>query len=322
MELDSFSNLHDFELYFKINSSKSSSKKSKNKNSNISGAFERAAVSIDTIEPFDSSKFHNNYEEWFQILQNFPLLFYGFGSKIELLRDFSQFYLSDYGYVIEIDGFSSQNRLLQNSLTVICNLIKISKKNVNEINNTLKKLNTNLFIIIHTIDSECLNDEDSQNILIDFVKSSNIFLISSLDRTPFWSISFFSSMNFYSIPLNTNRFYSQEIGFSASSKSTVITDSIERYDIVLKTLTENARVVFLILAKYQLQGESGLSAHEWSDKAQSELCVRMRDSFSVQLNEFLDHKLIIQKKVNNDIYTIPLSKTQLEALVSRIENKD
>ena len=127
-------------------------------------------------------------------------------------------------------------------------------------------------------------------------------------------------MGFYFIKVDTFRPYSQEIGFVSSSKGAMVQDSIERYEVVLNTLTENARVVFAILIKNQIKGEPGLKAAEWAEKAQSELCVRIRDSFNIQLNEFMDHKLISMKK-GGEVYSIPLAKTQLEALLSRIENK-
>lgn len=308
--------VQDFEKYFQLHSIKNK-KTRKNENENkMAGAFDRSAVSIEAQPPFDPEPFEQYFEHWNEILKRFPLLFYGLGSKIELLRAFAEDMLVDQGYVVEVDGFSGQPRLIQNAISQLCDLEQV-KKNVDTLNRSLRTLRRYAFIIVHCIDDDCMSDDDTRRDLIEIVNSSNIFLIASLDRIPLWSLNFYTSMKFFTINVNTNRLYSQEIGFTMSAKSAVVLDSIERYDIVLKTLTETARVVFGVLAKYQMKTGKGLTASAWQDKAQAELFIRMRDSFNTQKNEFLDHKLIAQKK-DTDLYTIPLSQQQLSALMERL----
>ena len=316
--------VQDFERYFMINSAKPEKTRRNKNEAEMEGAFDRTAVSIEALPPFDPSPFVSQYDHWDETLKRFPLLFYGLGSKIELLRDFAQEKLVDQGYVVEVDGFSGQPRLIPQAIASLCEIEDTTKKNVDSLNSTLRTLRRYAFIVVHCIDDECMNDKETQKYLMEIAKPrSNIFLVASLDRIPLWSLNFFTSMNFFTIRVDTHRLYSQEIGFTMSSKSAVVLDSIERYDVVLKTLTETARVVFSVLAKHQMKHGTGLTASEWQDKAQAQLLVRMRDSFNTQRNEFIDHKLIAQKK-NSDIYTIPLTQQQLEALINRLyptENK-
>lgn len=309
--------IQDFEKYFQLHSTKNK-KSRKNENENkMAGAFDRSAVSIEAIPPFNPEPFEKDFEHWDAILKRFPLLFYGLGSKIDLLRAFAEQMLVDQGYVVEVDGFSGQPRLIQNAIASICELEGTTKKNVDTLNRSLRQLRRYAFIVVHCIDDECMSDNETRKDLMEIANSSNIFLVASLDRIPLWSLNFFTSMKFFTINVDTNRLYSQEIGFTMSSKSAVVLDSIERYDIVLKTLTETARVVFGVLAKHQMKTGKGLTASAWQDKAQAELFIRMRDSFNTQKNEFIDHKLVSQKK-DSDLYTIPLSQQQLQALMDRL----
>ena len=309
--------IQDFERFFQIHAQKPDKARKNKWEAEMAGAFDRSAVSIEALPPFDPSPFVSQYDHWLETVKRFPLLFYGLGSKIDLLRNFAREKLVDQGYVVEVDGFSGQPRLIPQAIASICEIEDV-KKNVDSLNAALRTERRYCFLIVHCIDDDCLNDNETRRYLMEIAKPrSNIFLVASLDRIPLWSLNFFTSMRFFTIRVDTYRLYSQEIGFTMSSKSAVVLDSIERYDVVLKTLTETARVVFGVLAKHQLKHGTGLNASEWQDKAQAELLVRMRDSFNTQKNEFLDHKLIVMKK-NTDLYQIPLNQQQREALINRL----
>lgn len=307
----------EFEKYFHIYSSRTSKTRKSKAESEMTGAFERSAVSIDALPPFDATEFQVNYDHWFSLMMRFNLLFYGFGSKIELLRDFAKTKLYGKGYVIEVDGFAGQPRLMQSAISTLCEIEGTTHKTVEHLNRSLGSCRRSAYIIVHCIDDECMIDNESARILTEISEAPNIYLVASLDRIPLWSLNFYTAMKFYTIQVNTLRLYSQEIGFTMNAKSSVVLDSIERYDVVLKTLTETSRVMFSVLAKHQLKGKGGLTASAWQDKTQSELFVRMRDSFNTQVNEFLDHKLI-QIKKDSDVYTIPLSNQQIQALLGRL----
>jgi hypothetical protein len=48
--------------------------------------------------------------------------------------------------------------------------------------------------------------------------------------------------------------------------------------------------------------------------------MRLQSTFHIQLNEFLDHRLVGEKK--SDVYSIPLTHVQLQALLAALEGTD
>jgi len=88
---------------------------------------------------------------------------------------------------------------------------------------------------------------------------------------------------------------------------------------VLKTLTGTANSIFRILLKNQIKTGEGLARSEWLDRSISELCIRLQNTFQAQINEFLDHRLIVEKKGSVGICSIPLSHVQLQALLAVLE---
>ena len=307
----------DYEQYFHIQASKSTKTAATNKE--FLGAFDRGTNTFDSETPFDPAPYEPQYMEWLALSKHFSLLFNGFGSKIELLHHFGQNFLSKYGTVIEIDGYSGQPHLIQATLTELAKHFRIREKvDFSGISNFLDGLipSEHLFIIIHSIESECLSDPESQSLLLSAANLPHISIICSIARPPFFNVRFLTGMHFAPIVVNLQRSYSKEIGYASSSKSATVIDSIDRYSLVLGTLTENARQVYLILAKHQVKEGSGFLSSEWIDRAQTELCLRLQTAFPVQVNEFMDHKLITKK---DEVYSIPLAHSQLVALISKLD---
>lgn len=317
MDIDLLPDPRDYEIYFSQVLSKTKQKKESNEISEINGAFDRIAVSLN-VDPFDSSKFTEFYPKWGEILSEFSLLFYGLGSKYELLHDFGEHYLSKFGYVIEIDGFSEQSRISQLAINSLCDMESVSHS-ITELEKSLKESKRIITFIIHSLDSSIIDDQESRNILIFAARSKWFKVIASFDRIPLLSLSFLTELNFYPIMVKTERQYTHEIGFSKSTKSSSSNDSIERYVGVLKTLTNVANGIFKVLLKHQIKNGIGLTRNEWCEKATSELCVKLNTAFAMQINEFLDHRLISDK--NNDTYYIPLNNLQLETLLSKLEKE-
>lgn len=316
MDVDLLPDPRDYEVYFSQVVSKSKSRKDSGDIAEINGAFDRIAVSL-RVEPFDSSKYAEFYAKWGTVLSEFSLLFYGFGSKIELLHDFGDQYLSKFGYVIEIDGFGEQTRILQQAVASLCDLESLSHSSIAELEKSLKKSRRIVTFIIHSLDSSLINDQESRNILVFAARSKCFKVIASIERVPLLPLSFLSELKFYPIMVKTERQYTHEVGFSKSGKSSSSKDSIERYVGVLKTLTNVANGIFKVLLKHQIKNGKGLTRNEWCEKATLELCVKLNTAFAMQINEFLDHRLISDK--SNDVYSIPLNNLQLENLLTKLE---
>lgn len=318
MDIDLIPDARDYEKYFYTMAEGVKTTRSKTSINEITGAFDRPAIPVDTLRVFNPALYENQYEKWYASLQHFSLLFYGLGSKMQLLQHFSQTYLGNFGYVVEADVFSGQQRLFNSILIALCEISLTDTRSLSALIGTLKSRNFHAFIILHSIDNEILNDPEFQNGLIECANSGCIHIVCSIDRTPLFSLKFMSGMKFYPIMVETNQFYTQEIGYSNSNKGSASLDSIERFSGVLKTLTEIANGIFLILLKHQIQTGEGLSKNEWTDMSATTLCVKMKSIFPSAIAEFLDHKLIIEKKKEN-LFAIPLQPIQLQALLKKLE---
>jgi origin recognition complex subunit 2 len=284
-------------------------------------AFDRSAVSVESIPPFDPGPFTPSYDSWFEILLHFSLLFYGFGSKVELLHDFATTFLVRKGIVVEVDGFSGQSRLLQNAIGSLCDTLDVDlrPRTMANLSAALARLRRRAFFVVNSLDSDVLSDAEALQALTDGAASPWIFVAASIDRAPGFSLSFYTAMQFYTVRVETARPYTQEVGFGAGSKRVNATDSIDRFSLVLKTLTSTANGIFSILLKHQLKTGDGLHKSEWLDRSISELCIRLQSIFRAQINEFLDHRLIVEKK-GTDVYSIPLTHVQLQALLTGLQH--
>ncbi|KAH0788218.1 origin recognition complex subunit 2 isoform X1 [Histomonas meleagridis] len=319
MDIDLLPDPRDYEIYFAQSLSKSSAKDVE-EISQISGAFDRIAVSVE-LNNFDPTEFIPLYPQWYHILTRFSLLFYGLGSKIELMHHFATNFLNKFGFVVEIDGFSDQPRLLQSALNSLCDFAQIGSHSFNDLEEFLRTNNTTATLIIHSLDSSILSEvSDPKSFLPDAANSEYFHIIATIDRVPLLSLSLMSDLRFYPIQVKTERPYVQEIGFSKSQKTAASNDSIERYVGVLKTLTNVANGIFKVLLKHQIKTGEGLTQNEWCEKATSELCVKLHTAFKMQINEFLDHRLITDKK-GSEFFTIPLNNVQLQNLLSKLEEE-
>lgn len=314
----------DYEIYFaQILERKKAKKRGDDddeERSAIDEAFDRAAAAVEVIEDFDPSSYEREYPLWYEILMKFSLLFYGFGSKMDLLHDFGVRFLGQFGYVVEIDAFSGQPRMLQSAINSVSELMGSGSSSMASLISALQFQHKKAFFIIHSLDSEFINDIDTQNALVAAAQSGCVHVIVSMDRTPYLRMSFYTMMQFHTIPICTNRPYVQEIGFTGTAKSGATLDSIDRFVGVLRTLTLTANGIFKVLLKHQLKTGDGMARLEWADKATSELCVRMQTTFPMQVNEFLDHKLIAEKK--DTVCSIPLTHVQLQALMTKLEAEE
>lgn len=310
----------DYEIFFEANISKSHRKKKESEIVELGGAFDLVSTTYEDQPEFDPSPYIEKYESWFQQLIYFSLLFYGAGSKHDLLHHFASSLLEKYGIVIEIDGYSNQQRQMQECVRSLCQIMSIQSENAQSVINRLNSKREHAFIIIHSFDAETILDNDSIRIVAQLNGCKYIHFVVSFDRIPYFPIEFFSKMNFLTININTYQPYTAEMQFAKeSTKGNDVMDSTGRYIAILSTLTANAKGIFKVLIKHQLKTNEGLNIHEWAEKATEELCVNVTNSINNNIIEFKDHDLLTEKK--GDAYAVPLSHGQLQALCTQLEGE-
>ncbi|RCI00503.1 Origin recognition complex subunit 2 [Rhizopus azygosporus] len=285
---------------------------------------------------FEMQKQH--FSQWyFELHSGFNLIFYGYGSKRNLLNEFAQTALTN-GPLVVINGFfpsiSIKDILLkitagalgvqvptgqiQDHVAYICNYFSREDREYD-----------NLYIIIHNLDGPNLRNERTQTALSMLASANNIHLVVSVDHINaglLWDNVKSSRFNWIWHDATTFDDYLVETSFE---NSLLIRSSelggARGAKYVLDSLTTNARGVFKILAEHQLMemeianmdgkgNESvGLSYGQYYQKCREGFFVSSDLALRTELTEFRDHKLISSKKAmdGTELFFIPLDKSTL-----------
>ena len=277
------------------------------------------------------------YPYWlFQISNGFSILLYGVGSKQKLLEDFRRECLSESCHLV-INGFFP-------GLTIKQVLTKLSsevfghagtfKSPVDQAQFITRELKTNvqskskaagsgkarqtsgassslpseIFLVIHNIDGQMLRGDTAQTALSILAQSPSIHVIASVDHINaplLWDHKKLSRFNWLWHDTTTYEPYLDETSYENSllvqqSGSLALSSLIH----VTSSLTPNARGVFELLVRYQLEHRSseneggylGMSFHDCYLKCREKFLVSSDVTLRSQLTEFKDHKLVRSRK--------------------------
>lgn len=287
-----------------------------------------------------------HFPQWFfELHSGFNLVFYGYGSKRNLLNEFAQSSLTD-GPLIVVNGFFP-------SISIKDILIKISAGALGttgptgQISDHVKYIcdyfsdpdreYESLYIVIHNLDGPNLRNERSQTALSMLANAENIHLVASVDHINaglLWDNVKASRFNWIWHDATTFDDYLVETSFENS----LLVRSGEYNGtrgakFVLDSLTTNARGVFKILAEHQLpemelanmEGKGnesvGLSYNQYYQKCREGFFVSSDLAFKTELTEFKDHKLISTKKGldGTEFFFIPMDKTTLMNIYEQLD---
>ncbi|GMH23229.1 hypothetical protein Nepgr_025072 [Nepenthes gracilis] len=312
----------------------SSSKKSTNKLSDIDVVSEeelRAAAS--KLEPQHEKEvktliesYRRSYPEWAFVLRcDFGLLMYGFGSKKALLEDFACTALTEHA-VIVINGYL-QSINLKHVLITLAELMldqlktkrktagslpevkqPLSSRSVDDLLAFLEGLHVEendyfVCVLVHNIDGPGLRDSDNQQHLARMAACSHVRIIASIDNINaplLWDKKMeYTQFNWYWCHVPTfapfkieGMFYPMILAQGSTSQSA------KTAEIVLQSLTPNARSVFKVLAEYQLAhpDEEGMPVENLYTICQERFIVSSQVTLNSHLAEFKDHDLVKKRK--------------------------
>lgn len=142
-----------------------------------------------------SELYKSQFSQWYlELRSGFNILFYGYGSKKELLDEFSEVYLRDQPLIV-INGFYPKLDIVETFMQIIngINLDVDMKPGTRE---SMEKLTTlirdyflnpdrdfqRLYITVHNIDGQNLRTLQVQNCLGILASCPNIHLIASVDH--------------------------------------------------------------------------------------------------------------------------------------------
>lgn len=260
-----------------------------------------------------SRLYEMQFAQWsFELKEGFNLMFYGFGSKRNLLIKFLRDYLlpeEKNAKCLVINGYNPEFsiRSLFRELWKICfNKVSPIRNELREICNLThlefmkhKYKSTKLFILINNIDGESFKNEDLQYILSQISKIQQISLLCTADNlnTPvLWDASTLSNFNFIWHHISNYQSYATELTFK-DPLSLGKTDEIAgsrgaKY--VLNSLTENAKSLYkhLILSQIEkidnfIGDDVKLVENRGNIKGSMKCSIQLRDFYELCISEFI-----------------------------------
>ncbi|XP_029394935.1 origin recognition complex subunit 2 [Mus pahari] len=252
------------------------------------------------------------FHKWMlQLHLGFNIVLYGLGSKRDLLEKFRTTMLQDSIHVV-INGFfpgvsvkSILNSITEDVLSHMGTFQSVLDQRDWIIDRFKEDSSLELFLLIHNLDSQMLRGDNSQQILGQLSSLHNVYLIASIDHLNaplMWDHAKQSLYNWLWYETTTYSPYTEETSYENSllvkqSGSLPLSSLIH----VLRSLTPNARGIFRLLMKFQLDNQDspsyiGLSFQDFYQQCREAFLVNSDLTLRAQLTEFRDHKLIRTKK--------------------------
>ncbi|KAM9321960.1 origin recognition complex subunit 2 [Pholidichthys leucotaenia] len=283
------------------------------------------------------NKHKKHFNTWMLQLQlGFSVLVYGLGSKKALLEDFRLSHLSQDIHLV-INGFfpSITLKSILNALT--CEALEhegtfqTPSDQIQFITQTLKDSpNLHMYLLIHNIDGPMLRGEKTQSALGQLASLPNLHLVASIDHinAPLvWDQFKQSQFNWLWWECVTFQHYGEETSYENSllvqQTGALALSSLTH---VLRSLTPNARGIFKLLVKFQLENKdnpsyTGLSFQDSYQRCREAFLVNSDLTLRTQLTEFKDHKLIRTRKGADGVEYLIVT-VDANTLVDFLENEE
>ncbi|XP_011615553.1 origin recognition complex subunit 2 isoform X1 [Takifugu rubripes] len=282
-------------------------------------------------------KHQKHFSKWMLQLQlGFSVLVYGLGSKKNLLEDFRVSHLSQEIHLV-VNGFfpSITLKSILNALT--CEVLehqgsfRTPSDQIQYIAQTLKDSSElHIYLLIHNIDGLMLRGEKTQSALGQLASLPNLHLVASIDHinAPLvWDQFQQSQFNWLWWECVTFQHYTEETSYENSllvqQTGALALSSLTH---VLRSLTPNARGIFKMLVKFQLENKdnpsyTGLSFQDFYQRCREAFLVNSDLTLRTQLTEFRDHKLIRTRKGVDGVEYL-LVAVDASTLMAFLENED
>uniref|UniRef100_A0A3Q3X701 Origin recognition complex subunit 2 n=1 Tax=Mola mola TaxID=94237 RepID=A0A3Q3X701_MOLML len=283
------------------------------------------------------NKHRAHFSKWMLQLQlGFSVLVYGLGSKKALLEDFRASHMDREIHLV-VNGFfpSITLKSILNALT--CEVLEhggsfqTPSDQTQYIAQTLKDSpDLHVYLLIHNIDGLMLRGEKTQSALGLLASLPNLHLVASIDHinAPLvWDQFQQSQFNWLWWECVTFQHYVEETSYENSllvqQTGALALASLTH---VLRSLTPNARGIFKLLVKFQLENKdnpsyTGLSFQDFYQRCREAFLVNSDLTLRTQLTEFRDHKLIRTRKGADGVEYL-LVAVDASTLMDFLENEE
>lgn len=207
-----------------------------------------------------------NFDRWMLEMQKgYNIIVYGTGSKQQLLHEFCEKYLHDKPLIV-VNGFfpSLTTKDILQAIKIQLLEINANSRNDHEVVDLIASAldgmsNGHIFLVINNIDGVMLRKIKDQHILSRLAKIKNLHLIASIDHINaplMWDQTCMDNFNFVWYDCTTMLPYKHETAFENS----VFLQGSGELDLaamnnVFRSLTTNARGIYMILVKNQLDNQ-------------------------------------------------------------------
>ena len=275
------------------------------------------------------------YPYWLLQMHNgFNILLYGLGSKKRLMEDFCKQCLSR-SCCLVVNGYFPGLTVKQILSNLSSDLLghdgsfKSHSEHAQFITSTLENqsrtdIPQEVFLLVHNVDGSMLRNERAQASLSLLAASQHIHVIASVDHINaalLWDQTKLGRFNWLWHDVTTFEPYREETSYENSllvqHSGSLALSSLTH---VLKSLTPNARGIFEMLAKYQLEHKKeaeknyqGLSFSDCYRRCRERFLVNSDLTLRAQLTEFRDHKLVRSTKGSDGVeyLSIPVDDATL-----------
>lgn len=302
--------------------------------------------SLANIQETLSTKYRSYFNQWaLEVEQGFNLLFYGIGSKRELIADFISFWDPESAIVVA-NGYNpalSLKELLNTCVSCIvpeevsADWLRQPSERVILFTEYLEHNSVHLVLVIHNIDGPSLRDSKTREFLCRIVASPAVSLVASVDHInapALWTAEQASQLNFSWHNVTNFKLYRTETAYMdllslGKSRAAVNANSVKY---VLSSLTQNAQSLYrlLLLQQFELMCEQqcgqnavgtvfhGVNLQNFYQKCVEEFIVSNELNFKVMLSEFLEHKMAVRakNKTGIEVVFVPYTLDDLEHLVT------
>lgn len=265
---------------------------------------------------------------WYFIMeQGYTVLLYGLGSKRCLINNFHK--SISYHPSLVINGFFPSLTTKDILDGIIIDLLELNcPSNATECIDVIEKalrknLKDRLYLLIHNIDGIMLRSSKAQDLLSYLANIPNVCVLASIDHINaplLWDHTKHSKFNFFWWDTTTFLSYQEETSYESSllvqQTGAIALSSLHN---VFLSLTSNAKSIYILLAKNQLNNNNNVN---FTGMAFKDLYRAAREGFLVssdlalraQLTEFIDHKLVkIKRNIDSvEHLIIPLNNGLLK----------
>ncbi|XP_062567946.1 origin recognition complex subunit 2-like [Saccostrea cucullata] len=252
------------------------------------------------------------FSRWmFHMCNGYNILLHGLGSKRTLIEDFRRSELKDVDHIV-VNGYFPSLTIKHILNTIIDDILEVEgshRSPLDQVDFIKSQFETkdyrDFFLIVHNIDGVMLRPEKVQNILSLLSQIRGFHIIASIDHINaplIWDQTKCSRYCWLWYDVTTYLPYTDETSYENSllvqQTGALALSSMSH---VMKSLTTNAKQIFILLAKHQMENKDsgtyiGMSLQDLYQRCREAFLVNSDLTLRAQLTEFRDHKLIKSKK--------------------------